>query len=444
MSDSSQSVVPYAPTLGAPRPNLATRSRTRLGLILVAAIFVGFGGWAATAPLASGVVAIGKFTVDSQRKPVQAAETGIVRAIHIRDGDRVSPGELLVTLDRTRPEAELQIVQSAYDQALAEEARLTAEIEGRSGMAPPKAFAGREKETAQIFAGQQELFAKRRDARLGKGEILAQRRTQMESLSAGLNAQIASKKDQVRIVGQELVGLEKLLAEGLTTRQRVYALRREKSRLEGEVGQHHADLARADTARGQAELEIRQLETDQLEGAAAELSEVRTRIVTFGERLTAARLAFDQTEIRSPAEGIVVGLAVHAEGAVVAEGAIVLEVVPEREKLMVEAAIRPQDIDAIAAGQDADVRLTAFNLRTTPVLKGRLDYVSADALATPEGEPYFLARLSLNDGELEKLGSRKVTPGMPAEIIVKSGEQTALAYLLRPLANSFARAWREQ
>jgi HlyD family type I secretion membrane fusion protein len=235
-----------------------------------------------------------------------------------------------------------------------------------------------------------------------------------------------------------------LLKEGLTTRQRVFALKRERARLEGEIGEHVSDLSRAETARGETELQMLQVEKDQLEESATELSEVRTRLITFGERLTAVRQALDQTEIKAPVEGVVVDLGVHTEGGIVAKGETLLEIVPAKDRLIVEARVRPQDVDVVAVGQAADIRFTAFNLRTTPVLEGRLDYLSADSLVDQAtNQPYFLARVSVPEEEMEAFNAGPITPGMPAEVIIKSGELTALAYLMRPLTNSFARAWRE-
>lgn len=424
------------------RPSLGTTRHVRFGALVIAAIFLGFGAWAAVAPLASGVIAHGQVTVDSQRKLIQAPETGIVRRIHIRDGDNVAAGDVLVTLDRTQPAAEYAIVQSAYDQAVAEEARLNAELNNLSDVKKPASFVGRP-ETDEIFDGQVDLFRKRVDARTGEREILLQRNGQLQGLTTGLNSQIAGKKDQLRILDQELEGLEQLLQEGLTTRQRVFALKREKARLEGEIGEHVADLSRAETARGETDLQILQVERTQLEESSTALSDVRTRLINFGERLAAVRQTLDQTEIRAPIEGVVVGLNIHTEGGVVGKGETVLEIVPTKDRLIVEAKVRPQDIDVVAVGQQADIRFTAFNQRTTPVLKGRLDYLSADSLVDPAtNQRYFLARVSVVEAE-PPFKDLSISPGMPAEVIIKSGELTPLAYLLRPLTNSFARAWRE-
>ena len=424
-----------------------TRLIVLAGLSVVAVGFVGFFGWAAFAKLSSAVIATGTVTVDSNRKTIQHIEGGIVREIRVRNGDAVRRNQLLVRLDETRARASLAILQGKLDEALAGEARLRAERDGMDAVAFPESLLARggEPQVADSLRGQRALFDARRATFKGEIGIYRERIAQIDKQISGLLAQQDSRARQIVLIGKELKGLRKLLAKGFARKTRVLALEREAARLDGERGEHIAEIAAAETSISQAELEILQLRKDFRENVEIELRKLRAEILDLRERITSSRFVRDHLEVRAPEDGVVVGLDVYAPGQVVQPGATILELVPVDDALIVEARVLTFDIDSLSLGLEADVIFTAFQQRTTPKLKGSVTYLSADRFEDRRsGEAYYLARISIPEQEAARLGEDQVLrPGMPADVMIKTGERTALDYLIQPIKDSVMRAWRE-
>lgn len=417
------------------------------GLLLVLLAIGGFVAWAVTAPLAEAVVAPGMIKVDSSRKQIQHLEGGIVKEILVRDGDRVQQGDVLVRLDETRAAASLAILRDGYDAAIAQEARLVAERDGSSQISFPQQLLERQETPtiAEIIKAQSALFEARKTALQGQVEILRQQIAHLREDISGLRAQRSAKTRQLDFVRDELGSMQELLKEGLTGKQRVLELEREAARLEGERGEHQSEIAAAETAISGKELEIYQVDKSFRESVVNELKQVQADIFDFRERLNAAQHVYGQTEVRSPVDGVVVGSGVHTIGGVVVPGETLLEIVPENDKLIVEARVNPKDIDSLRPGLPAGVKITAFNQRKTPELAGSLRYLSADALHDPQtGEVYFVARLEVPEEETRRLGDKRLHPGMMAEVFIRTGERTPAEYLLQPLHDSFRRAWLEE
>jgi HlyD family type I secretion membrane fusion protein len=429
-----------------PQAPVSTRRSVLAGLAVVCFTFGGFFGWAAYAELSSAVIASGTVMVDSNRKAIQHMEGGIVKEILVRNGDAVATGALLLRLDETRARASLAIVQSKLDQALASEARLLAEREVAESIVVPAAFAGREADPQlqEILHGQESQFQARRETLQGETGIYEQRIAQIDEQITGFRAQQQSKSRQIELINEELAGLKTLLAKGFAEKPKVLALEREAARLGGERGELIAEIASAKTSISEAKLQMLQLRKDFREQVEQELREVRAEILDLRERVAAASFVLDHLEVRAPEDGVVVGLQVHAHGQVVRPGQTILEMVPIDDQLVVEAKVRPVDIDNLAIGLEADVLFTAFPQRTTPRLLGSVVYVSADRFEDERsGEAYYLARISVSEAEAARLGERKLHPGMPADVMIKTGERTALDYLVQPLRESIMRAWRE-
>lgn len=425
---------------------VSTRRSVLAGLAVICFTFGGFFGWAAYAELASAVIASGTVMVDSNRKAIQHMEGGIVKEILVRNGDAVAAGALLLRLDETRARASLAIVQSKLDQALAAEARLLAEREGAESIVVPAAFKGREADPQlqEILHDQESQFQARRETLQGETGIYEQRIAQIDEQITGFRAQQQSKSRQIELIEEELAGLKTLLAKGFAEKPKVLALEREAARLGGERGELIAEMAAAKTSIGEAKLQILQLEKDFREKVEQELREVRAEILDLRERVAAASFVLDHLEVRAPEDGVIVGLQVHAHGQVVRPGQTILEMVPVDDQLVVEAKVRPVDIDNLAVGLEADILFTAFPQRTTPRLLGSVVYVSADRFEDERsGEAYYLARVSVSEAEAARLGERKLHPGMPADVMIKTGARTALDYLVQPLRDSIMRAWRE-
>ncbi|MEL6318206.1 MAG: HlyD family type I secretion periplasmic adaptor subunit, partial [Pseudomonadota bacterium] len=231
--------------------------------------------------------------------------------------------------------------------------------------------------------------------------------------------------------------------EGQATKARLLSLKRARLQLDGEAGELTAAIARTRKAVGETRLEIIQRELDFASAVARELEEAQTRMRDLRERAIAARDVLERLDIRAPADGVVVGRTVNTVGAVARPGETLMEIVPSDERLYVEVRIQPQDRDDVYAGQNADIRLIAFNQRTTPLVSGSVAYVSADALADPAGQgTFYTGRIALAEGTDPKL-AEALTPGMPAEVLIKTEARTAFEYLARPILDSLNRAWRE-
>lgn len=416
-----------------------------VGFATIAVTFGGVFGWAATAPIASAVIAPGLVAVEGKRKQVQHLEGGIVRHIAIADGERVAAGQLLMRLDDTRARASLGIVQAALDVARVLEARLIAERDGASIRFPNPLIARQDDPTlAQMMRAQQTLFEARRASLLGQQEILQQRVAQYEKEIAGLTAQQTALEQQIVFVEDELTGLRELFQKEIATKPKLLSLEREAARLNGSRGERIAAIARAQITIGGTRLEILQMERTFRESVAKEIRDVQAQIADLEERVIAAKSTLEYIEIRAPAAGIVVGLNAHTIGGVIKAGETVLEIVPDSERLVIEVQVLPNDINDVAVGLKTEVRLTSFKQRTTPTLQGNVTYVSADRLTDQRtGQPYYLARIALADGEVNLLAPLALQPGMPAEAMIKSRERTALEYLVQPLADTMARTWRE-
>ncbi|WP_340117785.1 HlyD family type I secretion periplasmic adaptor subunit [Pelagibius sp. 7325] len=424
----------------------STRRVVLAGLAVIVLTFGGFFGWAATADLSSAVIASGTVMVDSNRKAIQHLEGGIVREILVRNGDAVRRGDLLLRLDETQARASLAIVQIKLDQALAAEARLLAERDGAEAIIVPDALADRvnRQHIREILRDQESLFMARRETLRGETEIYTQRIGQIEEQIAGYRAQQESKGRQMDLINEELAAKQSLLEKGYAEKPKVLALEREAARLGGERGELIAEIAAAKTSISEAKLQILQLGKDFREQVEQELRETRAQILDLRERVTAASFILNHLEVRAPEDAIVVGLQVYAQGQVVRPGQAVLELVPVGDQLIVEAKIRPVDIDNLFAGQEADVVFTAFPQRTTPRLLGSVIYISADRFEDERsGEAYYLARVVVPDNEAARLGDHKLQPGMPADVMIKTGERTPLDYLVQPLRDSIMKAWRE-
>ncbi|MCG8355611.1 MAG: HlyD family type I secretion periplasmic adaptor subunit [Kiloniellales bacterium] len=436
------------PSPGAEPPSVPLNARPAViaGLVTVIVGLGGFGAWASLAPLESAAIAPGTIIVDSNRKQIQHLDGGIVAELVVRDGDHVEPGDVLLRLDETRARSTLAILESESDLATAVEARLLAERDGAAEIRVPERLIDKAErpEIAALVAGQQSLFEARRDSREGEVAILEQRVLQLGDEVVGLEAQAAAKARQSALIADELKGLQKLFEQGHAPRTRILALQREAARLDGERGELIARVARTRTAIGETKLQVIQLNTRFQEDVIAELRDIQASLFDLRERIAAARHVVEHIDVRAPVAGKVVGLSVHTIGGVIQAGDTILEIVPGDDRLLVEARVQPIDIDNVLIGQEADVRITAFKQRSTPVLIGEVIYLSADALTDPRsGEPYYTARVAISDAEVARLEGQLLQPGMPAEVIIKTGERTALDYLVQPILESANRAWRE-
>lgn len=429
-------------------PNIAFFRTGLAGVIVVALTFVGFGGWAATAPLASAVVAEGVLKIASERKAIQHIDGGVVRGILVRDGDVVRKGDPLIRLDDVTVRATLDSLRIRHDAARARKARLESEKFGRDDVEYPADLVERgraDKEISDLMENELAIFATRRDILNGEISILTEKIAQLEEQIEATQAQLTANKKQLSHARELLGGLNKLSAKGLVEKPRLIKLKREIAELEGQAGLNVAEKARFGKEISETRLQIVQRRNSLQEKVVAELREVDDEIAEINAKMRDIDHTVRNSVITAPEGGVVMGLAVHAAGEVIQPGATILELIPEGEPLLVEARVAPRDVEDLRSGQKAQVRLTAFRQRTTPSVDGRLVYVSADRFTDERTQQsYYIARVQFMPGTLDVLGARELQPGMPAEVIIESGERTALAYLAQPILDGLSQSWREK
>lgn len=437
---------------GAPQP--ATGSIKGMGLTLpitlglgvIAVFFGGFLGWAAWAPLGSAAIAPGVVSVESNRKTIQHLEGGIIGEIRVRDGDQVKPGQILIVLDETQPRAALDLVRVRQLAARAVKARLIAERDDRKGITFPDDLEARRKDpkVREIIDAQINIFEARRKAHTGQVAILRQQIKQLSEEINGLQGQIKSEKRQLALISDEITDISDLVKEGIIPRPRLRALQRNAAEIEGTLSQNRSRIAQAKQTIAETKLKINELTTAKINQAAQELRDVQAELFDLEERERAAEDVLRRTVIRAPLKGTVVNLQVHTPGGVVAPGAPLLDIVPSEDRLIIEARVNPSDIDVVQVGLPAQTTFTAFSRRQTQPVDGVVTAVSADHLADKRtGETYYLARVEVKDDLEKKIGGAALYPGMQAEVMIITGEQTALEYFLKPITASLNRAFRE-
>jgi epimerase transport system membrane fusion protein len=430
----------------APEVRTDDRYERRLGLAILLAGVGGFVGWASFAPIDSAAVAPGVVTVEFNRKTVQHLEGGIVRDILVREGERVAPGHLLVRLDDTQALAQLEIVRSQYLASRAQEARLIAERDGyREVVFPDDLLAARaDPRVQEAIAGQQQVFAARSRALSGEKEVLEQRIEQLNEQIRGLEALSASKLSRIESYKAEIKDFKKLYEKGLTDRLRLREMERLAAELEGERAEHQSSMAAAQVQIGETRLQIIQVERKQQTEVAQELRDTQAKLSDLRERVRALEDTVLRTEVKAPVGGAVVGLLVHTVGGVVSPGGRILDIVPQDEQLIVEARVAPTDADRVSPGLEAQLRFSAFNARTTPTVVGQVLTVSGDRITDQQTkDSYYLARIQVSKEGMAELRGLTLLPGMPVDVMIKTGERTFFQYLVKPITDRLAKSFRE-
>jgi HlyD family type I secretion membrane fusion protein len=417
-----------------------------------------FGVWAGVAPLNSAVVAPGTFVATGQNKLVQHFEGGIIREIAVKDGDAVEANQVLVRMDDTAADTKLRrLVIKKYRQ-LAMKARLEAEMSSSDTIETPAAFSetARDPEIKAIFERQRAELRARRASLATEESVLRKQIAGLEESIRGYQAQVQSTKDRIALFVEELKDKDSLLGQQLIRKSDVLALRRSEASLGGELGEYLGRIADSKERIAQANERIAQLHSTALRDAIKELRETETDLDDVEEHIRAAQDVVDRVHVRSPVRGIVVKRNFHTPGGVVSPGAVILELLPIGEERIIEAHVNPKDISHLSVGQQALVRLSALNQRITPMVGASVIYVSADALAEqvqvktetrPDSDTrreFYVVRVRLDqDDILRRMPEFIPTPGMPADVYIKTGERTFFEYIMKPVFDSFSRAFRE-
>lgn len=420
---------------------------TLVGLAVLAVFVGGFGAWSALAPLAEAAMGLGVIKAEGNRRTVQHLEGGIVRAILVRDGDRVRAGQVLLRLDDVQTGAQREALEAQRHALIAQDARLVAELaQARAITWPAELLARRdEPRIADLIAGQTALFVSRSSAFANSQAVLAARAEQHRATLASAQGQLASQERQAVLIRDELKGVEELFRLGLERRPRLLALQRAEAALTGNREDLLGQIARAEAGLAETTAQMRAEADARLAEAGREQRDVRARLIDLEERLNQARDIAARRDIIAPEDGVVLNLRHFTLGGVVRPGEPVLDLVPAEDRLIAEVLVQPSDIDVVRPGLEAELRLTAFKQRLAPSLRGRVEFVAADAVYDERLRAnVYRAHAALDDAELAKLGGAALTPGMPVEAMILVGERTFWQYITQPLLDSFARAFREQ
>ena len=425
----------------------STKRAAIFGFAVIAVTVGGFGIWSTTVPIASAVVANGQVVVASKRKQIQHPTGGVIRALHVDDGKAVKEGDILIELDDADAADRYTRARDSFYLALAAEARLSAETQELDAPAFSDEILNAARQNGSVKAiveGQKRLFEVRRLEVRGQLSIIQEQHQQLKDELAGLNSDRAAANNQIAMTRKELKTVEELFEKGYTTRTRVFSLQRDIAQLEGSSGRATAMIARARSALIENELKLMQARNQVQTQIQGELRDTQAKLPNLREQYRAASLAYERMTIRAPVAGVVMASHVNTLGSVVRPGETVLEIVPKDDRLMVEVQLKPTDVDSVHVGLETEVRLTGVSQRTSVPLVGKVSNVSADALQDPRtNAPYFVADVDVPESEFKKLHGVQMSPGMPAAVMIKTGERTALAYLTQPLTDSIQRAWRE-
>ena len=419
-----------------------------VGLAAVTLLLGGFGTWAALTEISGAVVAPGRIAVERNRQVVQHPDGGVVAEIAVAEGDSVAAGQMLLRLDASEKQSRKAIIEGQLYELMARRARLEAERDDRA--APRfdpllRDAAETDADARAVMEGQARLLEARRLSVAQEREQLSRRRAQIRDQISGIEAQQTALGEQLSLIERELEDQQSLLDRGLAQASRVLNLRRERARLTGQMGELTAQKARAEGRITEIELEMLKLDSRRREEAITRLRDLQARELELRETRRALIEQLDRLDIRAPVSGIVYGLQVHTPRAVLRPAEPVLYLVPQDRPLIIRARIRPTEIDRVYPGQRVLLRLTALDRRNTPELAGRVSQVSADTFEDERtGRAYYRARIVMVPGEQEKLpDGAALIPGMPVETFIRTADRTPLAYLVKPLADYFSRAFRE-
>jgi HlyD family type I secretion membrane fusion protein len=431
------------PAAEAPYPTSCAKTII-FGLVIIALVFGGFGGWAGLAPLSSAAIAPGTVVVDSSRKSVQHLEGGVIREILVRDGDLAEAGQVLVRLDGASVRAAIASLQPLLATNKAQRARLQAEREGLDQIRFPDDLLADATATAlQILAGQQRVFETRRNALNGEKALNANRLAQSRQRLEGLERQWRIKQAEMSLLREELANLNLLLSKGYATKKVVSAAQRNIQQLEGQYTDLEFKTNEARVLVDRYELEGIQIDRAFSEQVENELYATEKEFYQLTERMRAIEDQYARLDIRAPTSGVVVNMVAHTVGGVIAPGSPIMEIVPKNDQLMIEAQLRPSEVNGVSPGLAADVRFPAFNSIEIPRLTGTVTMVSADRLTSANGTAYFLVRIKVSEAALARLKGLTLVPGMPAEILINKSDRTLLQYLLSPITHSIWTAFRE-
>jgi len=412
------------------------------GFGIVFLLFAIFGGWMAFAPLAESSVAIGKVSADLDKKTIQHLEGGVIENIYVKDGDEVKKGDILLKIKEINIKSQLDIFKTQYDDASALYARLVAQRDGQSSVVYPD-----ELKNEGIKKEQNSIFFETKKS-IEDEKIISQNRVvQLENQISGLKSLMEAKKSRMKSISEEILEWEELYKQRLVDKLKIRDLGREKNMIEGDISQTDSEIAKLYEAINETknqqllrEKEFAKVTLNELVKAKSILFDLQSKIVSVEDTLK-------RTSVVSPIDGTVVGLSLHTVGGVVAPGRDILQIIPQKSKLIVVAQVQTADIDKVKVGLMSDIRFSAFNTRDTHVIEGKVVHVSADSFKDEKsGLPYYEAKIEVTKNGEQQIAEYgfELVSGMPAEVMIKMSERTMLSYLIKPLTDMVSRGFNEE
>jgi len=412
------------------------------GLSVIFIVFVLIGGWMAIAPLASSSVAMGTVSADLDKKTIQHLEGGKVTAIYVKDGDKVKKGQTLIKLRDVQIKAQLDIMNAQYQDAIALFARLEAQRDKKKSISFPSELTDQNAIDDQTNIFETSLKTVKDEKIITENRIL-----QLKNQIAGLNSLIVSKEKRLASIAEEKLEWEVLFKQRLVDKQRIRELDRETNMVEGDLANTQSEIAKLNEqiseTKTQQLLREKELKKDTLQRYV----EAKSLISDLKSKIIATKDTLDRTNIIAPIDGTVVGLSLHTVGGIIAPGTSILEIIPNNAKLLVIAQVQTTDIDKVRKGLLADIMFSAFNLKQINVIQGKVIHISADSFTDKvTGMPYYEAKIEVNKEGLKTLKENDfvLVSGMPAQVMIKLGDRTALSYLLKPFTEMLGRSFNEE
>lgn len=425
----------------------STRPFIVAGYLIILIAFVGLGGWATTAKIDSAVVAQGNIVLEGNRKAIQHLEGGIVAEILVEEADLVQKNDVLILLSDVKSRSNVEVFSRRIKISRAIEARLIAEIALADTVQLSDALNNDSSpEIQSTIADQLKLFDSRRKVFTFRKDILNNRIEQLKGQIKGLKIQENAFSRRHKIQFDRMERLREGVKSGVIKKNRVAEVQDGVIEIEADLGRIITEIAKTKNTMGETTLQILQATQEYKTRASTEIKDVKGEINEFTERLKVAEDVLRRTAIVSPVTGSVQNLKVHTSGGVIRPGDVLMEIVPRNEKFIVNAQISPLDIDNIKVGLLTEVRFSSFNSRNAPTLFGTIETISNDIIApTQQGQqPYFLARIDVSKSDIPDEIRDKLTPGMPADILISTGERTVTSYLISPLEDAIRKSFREE
>ena len=419
-----------------------------IGYLSLICLVAGVGLWSATTQIAGAVIASGMIQVEANRQVIQHPTGGVVGKINVSDGDIVQAGDILLRFDDSRMKSELAIVESQYFELLARKTLFEADRDGNDTLVYDAELVTQSADNPDIRAlmdGQTNLFNARKESLQQQKEQLSEQALQLGSQIEGVQAQLAANQTQLTLLKEEVSDAQSLLDKGLAQASRVLALRREEARIAGQIGRLTSDLGRLNAGINGVNIQLVQLDTERREKSIERLRDIGYRALELSERRASILQTLSRLDVRAPMNGIVYGNQIFALQSVVQPAQPMMYIIPRDLPLVVQAQVAVVHVDQVYVGQEATLNFSSFSQRTTPQIFGSVTKLSADVFTDQvTGFNYYQVELVPNLGELSKLGSTELLPGMPVEAFLKTDERSAFTYLVKPVTDYFNKAFREE